>query len=55
MNVTTRLLLFSGLALFAATGVAVTCSDMGDDVMRCVLEVTQDVSLERESTNYNYL
>ena len=55
MNVNTRLLLFSGLALFAATGVAVTCSDMGDDVTRCSLKVTQDVSLESTSKNYNYL
>ena len=55
MNITTRLLLLSGLALFAATGVAVTCSDMGDDVTRCRLEVTQDVTLERGSRNFDYL
>ncbi|CAN0109711.1 unnamed protein product, partial [Ascophyllum nodosum] len=28
---------------------------MGDDVTRCSLKVTQDVSLESTSKNYNYL
>lgn len=43
------------LAVMAATGDAVSCVDVGNDVIKCRLEVVQDVSLEAGSINYNYL
>lgn len=56
MNIiTSTFVLFAGLAFFAATGAAVICTYLGDDITKCRLEVVQDVSLESGSTNYNYL
>lgn len=50
-----RLLFALGLALMAAMRDAVSCIDVGNDVIKCRLEVVQDVSLEVGSINYNYL